>query len=143
MRSRPGRTSLVTAALAPASLVLVHDLSFLAAYGSQFQAVLRATGHDSRWTSTVALVITISALLGIVGAARLAALWFRARRLERVAGRRPTTDVRGYLRLILRIWPLLALLTAVLFLGRENLELAARGEAVRPALELVVADRPS
>ena len=134
MRRRFGRTPLVIAALAPASLVLVHDLSFLAAYGSQFQAVLRATGHDSRWTSTVAAVIAVSALLGIVALARLAALWFHARGLERIAGQRPPRDVSGYLRILLRIWPWLALVTAVLFLGQENLEQAARG-APLPGIE--------
>jgi hypothetical protein len=141
MRSRLGRTPLVIAALAPASLVLVHDLSFLAVYGSQFQAVLRATGHDNRWTSTVAVVITVSALLGIVGMARLAELWLQARGLERIARRRPTADAIGYLRIILRIWPWLALLTAVLFLGQENLEQAARG-APLPGIEPLLT-RPS
>jgi hypothetical protein len=134
MRSRLGRTPFVIAALAPASLVLVHNLTFLAAYGSEFQAVLRATGHDSRWTSTVTVVIAVSALLGIVGVARLAALWWQARALERIAERRPTSDVDGYLRILLRIWPWLAFLTAVLFVCLENLEQAARG-APLPGVE--------
>ena len=134
MRSRLGRTPFVIAALAPASLVLVHNLTFLAAYGSQFQAVLLATGHDGRWTSTVTVVIAVSALLGVVGLARLALLWFQAQALERIAGQRPTTDVHGYLRLVLRIWPWLALLTAVLFLGQENLEHLGLG-APLPGLE--------
>ena len=137
MRPRIGRTPLVIAALLPASLVLVHDLAFLAAYGSQFHAVLVATGHDSRWTSTVTVVIAVSALLGILGLARLAALWFQARGLERIAGQRPPRDVSGYLRIVLRIWPWLALLTAVLFLGQENLEQAALG-APLPGIEPLV-----
>ena len=134
MKRRPGRTPLVIAALAPASLVLVHDLSFLAAYGAQFQAVLRATGHDGRWTSTVTVVTAVSAFLGVVGLARLASLWLQARRLEHSAGQPPTADVHGYLRILVRIWPWLALVAAVLFLGRENLEQAARG-APLPGLE--------
>lgn len=127
MRPRIGRTPLVIAALLPASLVLVHDLAFLAAYGSQFHAILVATGHDSRWTSTVSVVIAVSSLLGVVALARLAALWLQARALERTAGQRRPSDVSGYLRILLRMWPWLAFLTAVLFLGQENLEQATRG----------------
>jgi hypothetical protein len=138
MGSRLGRTPLVIAALAPASLVLVHDLSFLTAYGSQFQAVLRATGHDGRWTSTVSMVIAVTTMLGVVGLARLASLWSQARTLEHVSGQRPPRNVSGYLRIVLRIWPWLSLLTALLFLGRENLEHAALG-APLPGLEPLLA----
>ena len=140
MRPPVGRTLLVIAALVPASLVLVHDLAFLAAYGSQFHAVLIATGHDSRWTSTVSVVIAVSALLGGVALARLASLWFQARELERIARQRPTTDIHGYLRILLRIWPFLGLLTAVLFLGQENLEQASLG-APLPGIEPLVNGR--
>lgn len=138
MKRRLGRTPLVIAALAPASLVLVHDLAFLAAYGAQFQAVLRATGHDSRWTSTVTVVLAISALLAGVGLARLASLWLHARSLERTTGQRPTTNIHDYLQILARVWPGLALVTAVLFLGQENLEQAALG-APLPGIEPLLA----
>jgi hypothetical protein len=134
MRQRLRRTPLIIAALAPASLVLVHDLAFLATYGSRFQAALLATGHDGRWTSTVSVVISLSALLGFVGVARLASLWLQARALERIAGQRPTIDVHGYLRILFRIWPWLALVTAFLFVCQENLEHAALG-APLPGIE--------
>jgi hypothetical protein len=134
MRSRLGRTPFVIAALAPASLVLVHNLTFLAAYGSQFQAVLRATGHDGRWTATVMVVVVVSALLAGVGLARLGWLWLQARSLERVHGHRPKTDFPGYLRILARLWPWLAFVTAVLFVGQENLEQASLGEPL-PGLE--------
>ncbi len=138
MRHRLGRDPLVIAALAPASLVLVHDLVFLAAYGSQFQVVLRATGHDGRWTSTVTVVTAVSALLGVIALARLGVLWLQARSLQRVRGHPPKTDVHGYLQVVARIWPLLALVTAVLFLGQENLEHAALG-APLPGIEPLLA----
>jgi hypothetical protein len=128
MRHRLGRVPLLIAALAPASLVLVHDLTFLAAYGTQYRAMLLATGHDVRWASTVTVVIIVSALLGAVGVARLGSLWLEARSLERVGGDRRKTDVLGYLRVVAQLWPWLALVTAVLFLGQENLEHAALGE---------------
>ena len=140
MRQRVRRTPLIIAALAPVSLVLVHDLAFLATYGSQFDAALLATGHDGRWTSTVSVVISVSALLGFVGLARLASLWLQARALERVADRRPTTDVRGYLRILLRVWPWLALVTGVLFLGQENLEHAVLG-APLPGIDPLLSGR--
>lgn len=136
MRQRLRRTPLIIAALAlaPASLVLVHDLAFLATYGSQFKAALLATGHDGRWTSTVSVVISLSALLWFVGLARLASLWLQARALERIAGQRPTIDVHAYFRILFRIWPWLALVTAALFVCQENLEHAALG-APLPGIE--------
>ena len=127
MRSRLDPTPFVIAALAPASLVLVHNLTFLAVYGSRFQGALLATGHDGRWTSTVTVVVAVSILLGVVALARLASLWLQARALEHVSGQRPPRDFSGYLRIVLRMWPWLALVTAVLFVGQENLEQAVRG----------------
>jgi hypothetical protein len=138
MSHRLGRVPLVIAALAPASLVLVHDLAFLAAYGAQYRAVLLATGHDGRWTSTVTIVIAVSVFLGVVGLARLGSLWLQARSLERVRGHPLKTDVHGYLRIMARIWPWLALVTAVLFLGQENLEQATLG-APLPGIEPLLA----
>lgn len=134
MKRRLGRSPLVIAALAPASLVLVHNLAFLATYGAQYQAVLLATGHDSRWTATVMVVVVVSGLLGGVGLARLGWLWLQARSLERLHGHRPKTDFPGYLRILARLWPWLALVTAILFLGQENLEQASLGEPL-PGLE--------
>jgi hypothetical protein len=133
-----GRVPLVIAALTPASLVLVHDVSFLAAYGASYRAVLAATGHDGRWTSTVTIVLVVSALLGTVGGARLGWLWLRARSLDRDGGSGRISNVRGYVRVLARIWPWLALLTAALFVAQENLEAVARGVPL-PGLEPLLA----
>jgi hypothetical protein len=127
MRVGGRRVVLVIAALAPASLVLTHDLSFLAAYGGSYRAVLAATGHDARWSSTVTLVLVVSALLVAVGLARLGWLWLRARSVERGGAAGRAWDIGGYLRVLATIWPWLALTTAALFVWRENLEAAALG----------------
>jgi hypothetical protein len=134
MRPPIGRSPLVVAALAPASLVLVHNLVFLAAYGAQFQVVLTATGHDGRWEATVTVVAVLSANLGGVGLARLGFLWLKARSLGRARGHRPVVDVRAYLRVLAPLWLRLSLVTAALYLGQENLEGAAIGQPL-PGLE--------
>ncbi len=141
MKLRRGRVTLVIAALAPASLVLTHDLSFLAAYGASYRAVLAATGHDARWSSTVTFVLAVSALLGTAGLLRLGWLWLGARSLEREGGFGRSLALRGYLSLIAGIWPWLALSTAALFVGQENLEAAALG-APLPGLEPIQSGAP-
>ena len=127
MRVGGRRVALVLAALAPASLVLTHDLSFLAAYGGSYRAVLAATGHDARWSSTVTFVLAVSALLVAVGLARLGWLWLRARSAERDRAAGRAWDIGGYFRVLATIWPWLALTTAALFVWRENLEATALG----------------
>jgi hypothetical protein len=141
MRPRLARVPFVLAALAPASLVLVHDLSFLAEFGARYRQALIATGHDARWTSTVEIVVVVSALLAIVGVARLGYLWRRVHRIERTDGRDVPTDVRGFVQALLRLWPCLALLTAVLFMTQENLERASLGEPL-PGLGPLLAASP-
>jgi hypothetical protein len=141
MGPRLGRVPLLVAALTPASLVLVHDLSFLAAYGAQYRAALLASGHDERWTSTVTAVVIVSLVLGAVGVARLGFLWVRARSLDEAVEGRRTTDVVGFGRLLACLWPALAVVTASLFLVQENLERAALG-APLAGLEPLLAAAP-
>jgi hypothetical protein len=124
MRLRPGRVPLLLAALAPASLVLSHDLSFLAVYGPEYRAVLLATGHDGRWSSTVSIVVAISALLAAAALGRLAVLWWQARGLEATF---PALSGRPLLGRVASFWPRLLLLTALLFLAQENAEHLAQG----------------
>ncbi|HYM84862.1 MAG TPA: hypothetical protein VEY67_12000 [Candidatus Dormibacteraeota bacterium] len=130
MRQRPGRVPLIVAALAPASLVLSHDLSFLASYGSSFRSVLVATGHDGRWTEMVGMVIGLSALLAFVATVRLGVLWRRVRSLE--AGRRRSLALAPseLARCVARVWPWLLAVTLALFLGQENLERLAQDGSV-------------
>jgi hypothetical protein len=139
MRLRSGRVPLLLAALAPASLVLSHDLSFLVSYGPWYRAVLAATGHGGRWTDAVAAVLLVSGLLAIVAAARLVALWSRARSLEArtgAGGGLPRSDYAGSL---IRVWPWLLCITALLFVTQENLERLAQGMPL-PGIGVLVGD---
>ncbi len=127
MRRPKVRLAAWVAALSPVSLVLSHDLSFLAAYGPGYSAALRATGHDARWTSAVAAVIAVSAVLGVAALSRLLSLWRRARRAERDSRTRARPGWRAYARTVLVIWAPLALATAGWFLAQENLERVSAG----------------
>ena len=129
------------AVLSPVSLVLSHDLSILAAYGPSYEAALRATGHDARWTSTVQAVITVSALLGVLGFARLLVLWRTARRVERETRTPVRSDWRTYARIVLPMWAWLAVVTASWFLVQENLERLSIGQPL-PGLGPLVGDGP-
>ena len=131
----------IVAALSPASLVLSHDLSFLATYGAGSEAALRATGHDEGWASAVRAVIAISVLLATLGLGRLLALWRTARRVERESGTHPRTDWHSFGRTVLATWAWLALVTAAWFLVQENLELISIGQPL-PGLEPLIGEGP-
>jgi hypothetical protein len=124
------RLVVTVAALSPVSLVLSHDLSFLAAYGPAYAAALRATGHDARWTVAVETVLAVAVILGVLGAARLLALWRTTRRVERETRTRPRSDWGAYARTVLVIWAWLALATTAWFLIQENLEQLSIGDGL-------------
>lgn len=134
MRRPTLRLVATVAALSPVSLVLAHNLSFLAAYGSNSDDVLRATGHAEAWTSAVRAVIAVSAALGLAAFVRLLALWRTASRVERELGVQPRTDWRALGRTVLGLWVWLAVLTAAWFLVQENLERLAMGQPL-PGLD--------
>jgi hypothetical protein len=126
------------ALLSPVSLVLAHNLAFLAAYGGGADAALRATGHDEGWASAVRLVLAISSVLGVATVVRLVQLLRTARRLERDRRLHPRTDWRQLARTVLTLWLPLVVATAGWFLVQENLERLAIGEAlpgIAPLLE--------
>jgi hypothetical protein len=127
MSPRSGRVPLLLAALTPASLVLSHDLSFLASYGRWYRAALAETGHGGRWADTVAAVLLVSGLLAALAAARLIALWSRARTLETSTDTRVGLPRAMYATSLIRFWPWLFWITAALFVTQENLERLAQG----------------
>ena len=43
--------------MALATLVVAHQLVFLLAYGSDYDAALARSGHDGTWASTVSIVL--------------------------------------------------------------------------------------
>jgi hypothetical protein len=133
------------------TLVLAHDLSYIASYGAAYSEAMFRTGHDDRWT---AAVIGVSALgLGLVLAAvrRIGRLTQLARvvaaprsRAERRLGGdadgpeawSPSSTVATFARHLVRIWPRVAVGGAILFVLQENIERVAGGEPV-PGLDVL------
>jgi len=130
MTPRLGRLA-ATAALQLGTLVLAHELVFLARYGSRFGEALVHSGHGEAWSVAAATSLTLAAVLVALATLRLGWLGLLIRR--RGAGRERTSRtlgvgalVRGWLPLAVR----LTVLTFVLLTIQENLEHAASGLAV-------------
>jgi hypothetical protein len=112
-----------------ASLVLAHNLIFIAGYGSRFGAVLEHTGHDHGWTIAALTSIGLAASLLLIALRRLSQL----RRTARMPGVETLPDepgLRAFAGRWLSWWLALTLVTAVLFVMQENLELASVGSAL-------------
>ena len=125
------RTGLIVRAVvtALASLVLAHNLIFIAGYGSRFGAVMQHTGHDHGWTIAALTSTGLAASLLLIALRRLSQL----RRAARMPGVETLADepgLRAFARRWLSWWLALTLVTAVLFVIQENLELASIGSAL-------------
>ena len=121
-----------------ASLVLAHNLIFIAGNGSRFGAALAQTGHDHGWSVAALTSIGLAVSLLAVALRRLQQL----RRTARGAGaiRLPTEPgLRAFARRWLAWWIALTLVTAVLFVIQENLEHAHIGTAL-PGLAVLASD---
>jgi hypothetical protein len=126
-----GRTGFMVRAVvtALASLVLAHNLIFIAGYGSRFGAVMEHTGHDHGWTVAALTSIGLAASLLLVALRRLHQL----RRAARMAGVETLPDepgLRSFAGRWLSWWLALTLVTALLFTLQEYLELASVGSTV-------------
>jgi hypothetical protein len=135
-----GRTGFTVraAVTALASLVLAHNLIFIAGYGSRFGAALAQTGHDHGWTVAALTSIGLAGSLLAVALQRLQQL----RRTARGAGaiRLPTEPgLRAFASRWLAWWIALTLVTAVLLVIQENLEHAHIGTAL-PGLTVLASD---
>jgi hypothetical protein len=112
-----------------ASLVLAHNLIFIAGYGSRFGAVMEHTGHDHGWTVAALTSIGLATSLLLVALRRLHQL----RRAARMAGVETLPDepgLRAFAGRWLGWWLALTLVTVLLFVLQENLELASVGSAL-------------
>jgi hypothetical protein len=112
-----------------ASLVLAHNLIFIAGYGSRFGAVMEHTGHDHGWTIAALTSIGLAASLLLIALRRLSQL----RHAARMPGVETLPDepgLRAFAGRWLGWWLALTLVTAVLFVIQENLELASVGSAL-------------
>ena len=133
-----GRIGFVVRAVvtALASLVLAHNLIFIAGYGSRFGAVMAHTGHDHGWTVAAITSIALAASLLAVAMRRLrdlreTARWSGAVRLATEPG------LRAFAGMWFRWWLALTLATALLFVLQENMELARVGSRL-PGLGILL-----
>jgi len=118
-----------------ASLVLAHNLIFIAGYGSRFGSVMAYTGHDHGWTVAAVSSIALAASLLVVGVRRLQQL----RRTARGAGLPSLPNepgLRAFGTRWLGWWIALSLATTLLFAVQENLELGSVGTAM-PGLSVL------
>jgi hypothetical protein len=127
------RAVLAWVALASVTLVLAHEVVFLAGYGTRFGMALADSGHDARWARAVVAVLTLGALLAVAAGWRLYQLRTLARTLSE--GRPRRASVTGGLtmpvlrRPVLRAWATLLASTTVTFLIQENWERLVAGQA--------------
>ncbi len=135
-------------ALVVVSVVLAHELVYLARYGSRYNEALVHGGHGETWTIAViaSLVLSIALLIAAIG--RLAWLGLLVRRTgtgtaagasttasaaSRPGGAsRPGADLdgRALLRGFLRIAPRLVVLAVVLLSLQENVERLRSGQGL-------------
>jgi hypothetical protein len=114
------------AAMAAVTLVVAHNLVFLAAYGARYGDALAMTGHDHGWTAAIAIVLVLGFGALAAGAWQLRRLGLIARRME-TAGWAPKVPTAGLDRsALLRRWLWLALrlgaVSACLFVVQESIE---------------------
>ncbi|HEY2917184.1 MAG TPA: hypothetical protein VGI98_08225 [Candidatus Limnocylindrales bacterium] len=127
---------LLRAALAVPTLVLAHQLVFLARYGSVYGEALAHEGHGPAWTDAVAavaigtLLLLIAAMAGIVRLARRVRNGSdRTGRSDRAARAAPVTaeEIGGVARRGLGLAVRLTAIVLVALTVQENLEHAAAG----------------
>ncbi len=113
--------------LALVAFVLAHDLTFLARFGSSYEAVLARTGHGEQWTATVLVMATLATLLAVATVTRLVALGRLARRLD--AGTIEVRDggIGGLAGRALRAWLFILPIALAVFVIVENIEHASAG----------------
>ena len=114
------------------ALVLAHDLTFLARYGSRFGEALVHSGHGETWSAAVATSIFLALVLAGLAAARLARLGLLLRRRDARSSPIAAPEPRsGSPRDLATRWLVtgfpMAGLTAGLLTLQENLERAAIG----------------
>ncbi len=121
----PGRLTFV--GMVAVAFVLAHDLIFIAAYGSGYQAALLRTGHGAVWEPAVLSVLVLGASLLAIALWRLHRLGILARSADRTSLAPALRSVPGR---VARLWLWLTTSTIVLFVLEENVERARMGAAL-------------
>jgi hypothetical protein len=118
------------AVLQLAALVLAHELTFLARYGSRYGEALVHSGHGEAWNAAATTSLLLAAGLVGLGVSRLRRLGIVARRVGAAGSARSRDLARGGLvRAFLGLAPRVAALQLVLLSTQENIERAAIGQA--------------
>jgi hypothetical protein len=130
---------LAGAGLVVVSVVLAHELVYLARYGSLYNEALVHAGHGEAWTSAVTASLGLTLGLIVAGVARLAWLGSLVRRrgpgdLHATTG---TLVPRALLRGFLRTAPRLVALAAILLSLQENVERLLIGQTLPCPLVLL------
>lgn len=127
------------AALQLVAVVLAHELTYLARYGSMYNEALVHAGHGTSWSGAAVTTLVLGAGLLVLGVARLARLGLLVRRTPEGAAPSPrrALDSRSLLAAWLRVGPRIAVLTAVLLTVQENVERISIG-AVAPGIGILV-----
>ena len=111
------------------TLVVAHQLVFLLAYGSDYDAALARSGHDGSWASTVAAVLLAAGCLFALATWRLYRLGVIVRSLAPNEGTLEPS-ARDFARSLLDLWWRLWATAAALFVLEENLEHLRIGESL-------------
>lgn len=120
-------------ALVVVSVVLAHELVYLARYGSRYNEALVHGGHGETWKAAVTASLVLSIALLVAGIGRLAWLGVLVRRAG--AGISSTRhsgelDGRALLRGFLRLAPRLVVLAVVVLSLQENVERVMSGQGL-------------
>jgi len=114
-------------ALSLITLVLGHQLVYLATFGAQAGAELASTGHDLRWTLTVLSAALLAIGLVVVALRELLRLSRRARSAAGLAIDPRIWGVPHLARDLFALWVATFLMAVVLFVLLENGERLAAG----------------
>ena len=103
------------------ALVLSHDLTFFARYGSRYGEALAHAGHGDAWTRAVIGVLVGGTILAVAAGVSLRRLAGRAAASSRREGAAPG-GLADVVRMSLRTWAWLAPTVLALLTVQENLE---------------------
>lgn len=134
-------TSLITGAvLVATSVVLAHELVYLARYGSRYNEALVHGGHGETWTAAVIASLVLTLVLVVAAIGRLAWLGVLVRRSRSLDGRPDLAgdlDGRALLRAFLVSGLRLVAVAVVVLSIQENVERAASGQGLPGPLILL------